>query len=410
MLPPLPFPLLYHWIAIMLPGCFANLDLSPNAIEQKRQQVLSAPDYIDLTSSNPTHQGLLFPPEVLRAAATPYWETRRYTPSPHGALEARAAIAHFYATRTPPLALPPDALYLTASTSEAYGLLLALLADAGDNVLVPGVGYPLIDYLAAIHHIEMRPYQMVSEAGRGWAIDEESLAAQADARTRAVLIISPHNPTGAIVSAPLPVLDHLRLPLLCDEVFSAFPYRIVAAPPLATLHPDLPVFHLHGISKLFALPDLKLGWIALNPAAQAAYGPRLELLNDTFLGASGLIQTMLPTLFAQGMDFVATMAGRVRANLDMALEQFARCPFIEAHAPDGGYYLFPTIHSPNTPARSTIPPDEETLVLTLLDQQHVLVHPGYFFGDLAESHILLSALLEPERFARGVARICAAFT
>src|SRR5215471_17786430 len=106
-------------------GFFADGDLSPNRIEQARQRVAAGAGYIDLTSSNPTHQGLIFPPQILQAAAERYWRTRRYDPDPHGDAAARRAIASYYAARTPPLALRPDNIFITASTSEAYSLLFA---------------------------------------------------------------------------------------------------------------------------------------------------------------------------------------------------------------------------------------------------------------------------------------------
>ncbi|MFL5803716.1 MAG: pyridoxal phosphate-dependent aminotransferase, partial [Roseiflexaceae bacterium] len=322
-------------------GFFADGDLTPNRIELARQRAAAGACYIDLTSSNPTHQGLIFPPDLLRSAADRYWGARRYDPDPRGAPAARAAIARYYAGRTPPLALALDDIFITASTSEAYSLLFVLLAEPGDNVLAPDVSYPLFEYLAAVHHVELRSYAL-GEA-RGWRIDPASLRAQADERTRAVLLISPHNPTGMIVRAALPALARLGLPLICDEVFAEFTYRAPATPPLGALHPELPVFHLNGISKLFALPDLKLGWIALSGPAAARYGARLELLNDTFLGANALTQAMLPTLFEAGMPFVAQMRERLRTSLDMALEMLARSGRLRARVPDGGYYLFPEI-------------------------------------------------------------------
>lgn len=379
-----------------MPGCFTELDLTPNRIELARRRIASGAGYVDLTSSNPTQQGLLFPAAVLHAAAAPYWETRRYQPDPRGLPATRAAVAQFYAQRTPPLHLSDEAIVMTASTSEAYSLLFALLTDPGDNILAPNVTYPLFDYLAAIHRVELRSYRLDEQ--RGWQIDGTSLLAQADEYTRAVLVVSPHNPTGAIVHAPLLTFEHLGLPLICDEVFAPFTYRLPATPPIGTLHPTLPVFHLNGISKLLALPDLKLGWVALNAVAQARYGERLELLNDTFLGANSLIQTMLPLLLERGRDFVQGMVARVRQNLAYALQQFAGCPALMATAPDGGYYLFPRVHGWD---------DEEELVLTLLDRG-VLVHPGYFFGDVPSVHIMLSALTAPEPFAEGIARLCAA--
>lgn len=378
-----------------MPGIFADLDLSPNDLEQARQRRLAAGGYIDLSSSNPTAQGLLFPPELLRAAAADFWGARRYRPDPRGRPEARDAVAAYYAGRSPALAVGRDDIFLTASTSEAYALLFALLADPGDNLLAPNVTYPLFEYIAALRNIELRSYALVEE--EGWRIDGRSLLAAADSRTRGVLIVSPHNPTGAVVAEPLPALSTLGLPVICDEVFAPFAYGLPAVPPLAVFHPDLPVLTLNGISKLFALPDLKLGWVALSGPARAL-AARLELLNDTFLGANSLIQHMLPALFASGGPFVETMVGRVRANLDLALARLDGHPRLAACPPQAGYYLFPAVRGWD---------DEEALALHLLDQG-VLAHPGYFYGEVPGCHLMLSALTEPAQFAAGIERIAAA--
>jgi len=377
-------------------GFLDGEDLSPNAIERARQA--TAGRYIDLTSSNPTHQGLLFPDDILRDASAAYWSNRRYDPEPRGLQAARTAIVQYYAERTPALALDADQIVVTASTSEAYSLLFALLTDPGDNVLAPVITYPLFEYLAAVHHIELRPYAL--DERRSWRIDPTSLRLQADERTRAVLVVSPHNPTGAVQTARLPALRALDLPIICDEVFAAFPYRTATVPPLGALYPDLPVFHLNGISKMFALPDLKLGWIALNDAAHDRFGERLEVLNDTFLSANTLTQTMLPSIFERGRAFTAAMHQRIRESLDMALTMLSGCDVVRVRPPDGGYYLFPEIIGWN---------DEEALTLYLL-KHGVLVHPGYFYGYEQGAHIVISCLVEPTQLRAGIERLIVALS
>ena len=374
-------------------GFFAGGDLTPNRIEQLRITLQGR--YVDLTGSNPTQQGLLFPADVLAAAADGYWSGRRYEPSPRGASAARDAIRDYYAGRSPPVTFDSDDVFVTASTSEAYSLLFALLTEPGDNVLAPVVSYPLFEFLAEIHHLELRPYAL--DEHRSWRIDPASLHAQVDARTRAVLIVSPHNPTGMIIGEPLPALSALGLPLICDEVFAEFPYRAAHTPPLAALHPELPVFQLNGISKMFALPDLKLGWIALNTRARQ-FADRLELLNDTFLSSNSLTQFMLPALFDGGRDFIQTMRERVRDNLDYALERLAGCAALRVQQPDGGYYLFPKVLGWD---------DEEELVLHCL-RHGVLVHPGYFYGYEHGAHLMLSCLTERVQLAVGLDRLLAA--
>ncbi|PDV97700.1 pyridoxal phosphate-dependent aminotransferase [Candidatus Chloroploca asiatica] len=380
-----------------MPGVYDDLDLSPNELELARLHQQASGGYVDLSSSNPTEHGLIFPPQVLQQAAEGFWASRRYAPDPHGSATARAAVAAYYAGRTPALHLELDDLFITASTSEAYALLFALLADPGDNLLAPGLCYPLFEYLAALRDLELRPYQLCEEDG--WRIDEASLRDAVDQRTRAILLISPHNPTGSVIQQPVAVLRELGLPLICDEVFAAFTYAQPHVPPLAALHPELPVFTLNGISKFFALPDLKLGWIALNPPARH-FLPRLELLNDTFLGANSLTQYLAPALFAQGMDFVNAMVARVRANVDLFIATIRQAPQITLRPPDGGYYLFPAVHGWE---------DEDALVLHLL-AHGVLVHPGYFYGEAAGTHLLISALTEPTQFADGLTRLMQALT
>jgi alanine-synthesizing transaminase len=376
-----------------MPGFFDDGDLTPNQIELARLRAAAGPGYLDLTSSNPTHQGLLFPPEILRSAADAYWHSRRYDPDPRGMLSARTTIVQYYAGRTPPLPISTEDLFITASTSEAYGLLFALLAEPGDNILAPAVSYPLFEYLAAIYHVELRAYDL--DEANNWQIDGDSLLAQIDTRTRAVLVVSPHNPTGMIIRTAQAALSQAGLPVISDEVFAEFTYHAPHTPPLGALHPELPIFHLNGISKLFGLPDLKLGWIALSGPARERYGDRLELLNDTFLGANMLTQTMLPTLFAEGWSFVETMRARVRNNLDIAFRLLSDSKHLRVQPPDGGYYLFPGVLGCK---------DEERLVVRLLDRG-VLVHPGYFYGYERGAHIMLSCLTEPAQLIPGIERL-----
>jgi aspartate/methionine/tyrosine aminotransferase len=371
-------------------GFLAGADLTENAIELARR---NAGNYIDLTSSNPTHQGLLFPANILRDASGSYWDTRRYAPDPKGTSAARSVITKYYSHRTPSSALDPDHIVITASTSEAYGLLFTLLTEPGDNVLGPAITYPLFEHLAEAHHIELRTYEM--DESRGWQIDEDSLLDVADERTRAVLIVSPHNPTGMIVQRALPALDQLNLPVICDEVFAEFTCAAPTTPAFHALHPRLPAFVLNGISKMFALPDLKLGWVAMNAPAHAQWGERLEFLNDAYLSANSLTQHMLPALFERGMPFVHSMHSRINESLAMALEILSTCPAIEAHTPDGGYYLFPKVHGWD---------DEEALVLHLL-KHGVLAHPGFFYGNPAGAHLMISCLTEPAALREGLRRL-----
>jgi len=378
-------------------GFFSDFDFAENRIEQEFRKAEKEKDFINLAGSNPTVEGLIFPPGILEKASEPYWSKRKYDPDPKGLASARRVISDYYMGRIPAIELSADNVFITASTSESYGLLFALLTDPGDNLLAPGVSYPLFEHLAAIHHIELHTYDM--DEYNGWQIDDQSLISGVDDRTRGVIVVSPHNPTGMVIREALPALRSLGLPVICDEVFTEFTCGVANIPPFGALHPELPVFHLNGISKMFGLPDLKLGWIALSGNGVRDYEKRLDLLNDTYLGANYLVQSMLPAIFAEGMGFVEQMRSRVRSGIDIALELLSKNNNIKVCRPDGGYYLFPEIKTRK---------DEEELVLHLLKNQRILVHPGYFYDCEQGTHIMISCLTEKGKLIEGIKRIVAA--
>lgn len=373
-----------------------DFDLTPSLLEERRRIAAERPDYIDLSSSNPTLHGLLFPPDILAACAEPYWRGRRYAPHPHGLPAARDAIAAYYARRTPPLTVPPDNIFITASTSEAYALLFTLLARPGQSVLAPLPSYPLFAHLAAMREVRLEPYHLVQDVSGLWAIDADEIQAHYGAGARALLLISPHNPTGHVLTAPLGLTGAAGvMPIVADEVFCEFPYGIESVPPVGALMPDATVFHLNGISKMFALPDLKLGWIAVTGPRAGEYRDRLELLNDTLLSANSLIQFMLPGLFSHGSGFVRAMRARIRESIQAGLDALDTIPSIKSAAPSAGAFLFPSVVGGV---------DEEVLVLRLLDEG-VFAHPGYFYDAGDGCRLMLSTIVEPDRMRAGIERL-----
>lgn len=378
-------------------GFFYDYGFVVNAIEQEFRKSEKNKGFINLTGSNPTHESLIFPFDILRKAAISYMAGRRYDPDPKGLYSARLSISDYYKNRIPSIEIPADNITITASTSESYGLLFALLSDPGDNILAPKVSYPLLGHLAAIHHIELRTYEL--DENKGWRINENSILSEYDSRTRAIIIVSPHNPTGMVIKESVSALDRLGLPVICDEVFAEFSCTAANIAPFGTLHPELTVFHLNGISKMFGLPDLKLGWIAASGAGSINFEKRLDLLNDTYLGANYMTQSMLPLIFLEGMEFIEQMRERIRTGIDLAVELLSQNPNISAIRPEGGYYLFPEIKNWE---------DEEKLVLHLLKSKGVLVHPGYFYDCEQKVHIMISCLTETKKLAEGVKRVIAA--
>jgi alanine-synthesizing transaminase len=359
--------------------------------------------FIDLTLSNPTRAGLDYPDDLLTPLANRRGLT--YAPSPLGALDARRAVAADYARQG--VRVDADRIALTASTSDAYSLLFKLLADAGDEVLVPRPGYPLYDHLTRLDLLTARHYDL--DLHGAWAIDFVSLERALTERTRAVLLVSPNNPTGSFVTRP--ELDRLAdicgprgIAIIADEVFADYELEPGAAARAGRLvgHglqavPDVLSFSLGGLSKSVGLPQAKLGWIAVGGPDRLVAGAleRLELICDTYLAVSTPVQLAAAELLLHGAAVRSQITTRTVLNYRTLQRAVAAVPACRVLPAEGGWYgvlQVPSLES------------EEALVLCLLDEG-VLTHPGYFFDFPRESFLIVSLLPPEPAFADGVARV-----
>lgn len=352
---------------------------------------------VDLTESNPTRCGFAYPePEVLAAVCQPSVLT--YEPDPRGLPEARDALRGYLAAGG--ILVADEQILLTASTSEAYAYLFKLLCDPGDEVLVPSPSYPLLDFLTDLEAVTLRHYPLRFDGG--WRLEVDQLEQVASERTRAVLVVSPGNPTGAFLKR-----DEWRsLQALCaargwavisDEVFSAYPIgtdpeRVVT---VAAEEGEALAFSLGGLSKLAALPQLKLGWLlATGPQALRAEAmARLEVVADSYLSVSAPVQRGLGRLLALSGELQRQVQQRVAEN---------RAQLLAARPAEASWSVVPSEGGWSAILRVPRFPDEESLCLALLDRG-VVVHPGFFFDFPSGSFLVLSLLPRPEEFARGVA-------
>ena len=368
-------------------------DLAANALAARLDAARAAGRLAaDLTEANPTRAGLRWPEEAL-AAALGGPGAAGYDPEPLGALPARSAVAAYLRDRGH--AVPEERIILTASTSEAYGFLLKLLCDPGDDVLVPAPAYPLLDLLAGLEGVAVRRYPLRYDGA--WHVDLPALEEAVGPRTRAVLVISPANPTGAVLSAEdLRALDARcaarGLALLSDEVFAD------AAPrgaPSALAAERCLAFHLSGLSKVCGLPQLKVGWLAAaGPAALVrAALERLEVIADTYLSVSGPSQRALAALLPARACFLGPLRARLAANRAA----------LAARA-GGAFDLLRSAGGWSAVLRIGETVDEEALCLALLDDG-VAVQPGFFFDFGRNGHLVLSLLPMPDAFAAGIERL-----
>jgi alanine-synthesizing transaminase len=412
-------------------------------LERARRE--SGDTLYDLTESNPTRVELPHLGERIGEALAEGGRAR-YAPAPRGLFAAREAIARetsatltamareSSATLTaitressalPAMAressdaggearapeLRADQLLLTASSSESYALLFKLLCDPGDAVLVPEPSYPLFEYLARLEGVRPVPYRLAYDGA--WHVDfasvDEALAGAAG-RARALVVVSPNNPTGSYVkrfelAGLAERCEAHGLAVISDEVFAAYPTGPddTRAPCLA-VEPALAAraltFSLGGLSKACGLPQLKLGWtiVAGPPALAADALSRLELVADTYLSVGAPVQLATPRLLALGAENRRAIAARVAANrarLAAALPAGSPCTLLPC---EGGWSAIVRV-----PATRT----DDAWARALLAEDGVLVHPGYFFDLRGGAFLVLSLLPAPETFAEGVRRLVA---
>lgn len=362
-------------------------------IEDKRR---AGARILDLTESNPTRAGFDFPLEdILPALAQP--PAMLYEPQPKGLRIARQAVAAYYAERG--FSVGAERLHLTASTSEAYSYLFKLLADQGDNVLVPQPSYPLFDFLAALEGVELRPYELGYLHPAGWQIDFDSLERAITPTTRAVILVNPNNPTGSFLkcgerSQLNEICARHRLALIVDEVFSDYAFADDAQRVASLIeNADVLTFVMSGFSKILALPQMKLGWIATNGPAELREEAieRLDLIADTFLSVGAPVQHAAPRWFQLRAGLQQQILRRVKENHEWLRQQSRQTP-CRLLTVEGGWYAALEI-----PRHFT----EEELVLRLLAEDDLLVHPGYFFDFPREAFLVLSLLPPAETFHRG---------
>ena len=350
---------------------------------------------LDLTRSNPTAGGFSYPEVAIRAALSGP-SVLRYAADPRGSGEAREAVAAHHGH-----GLRAEDLLLTASTSEGYALLFKLLGDPGDEVLVPCPSYPLFEWLARLEGLQART--VPSYFHERWHLDLGALESAVGARTRAIVVVNPNNPTGHFLSrsewAGLTELCARQdLALLVDEVFADYALeppvdRLPTA--LDDLDPPCPVFLLSGLSKVAALPQVKLGWIAARGPGSAASLEALAFLADQYLSVSASAQAAAPALLALAPALRGQVLARLRANLAALDEALADRPHLSRLPVEGGWSVL--LRRPALDA-------DDTCALRLLREAGVLTHPGSFFDLPGDGHLVLSLLTPESVFREGLAR------
>jgi alanine-synthesizing transaminase len=354
---------------------------------------------LDLTISNPTRAGLHYnEPEILQSLASP--RSMDYDPQPKGLPSARAAVAAYYQTQHGIQNLDLERLILTTSTSEGYSFVFRLLCNPGDELLVPKPSYPLFEFLADLQDVKLVPYPLIYD--HGWQMDFPSLQKAVSKRTRGVVVVHPNNPTGSYVhpheqeSLNRFCREH-ELALIADEVF--LDYALDRAPRQSFVaNQNVLTFTLSGVSKISALPQMKVAWIATSgpaPHVEAAQA-RLEVIADTYLSMNAPIQWAAPALLDQRKTIQPQLLDRVLANLAELDRQLAQQQSCQRLSVEGGWYAV---------LRVPVTQTDEELAVQLVREGQVLVHPGHFYDFPSDGCLVLSLITPQVEFKEGIARL-----
>ena len=376
--------------------------------------------FVDMTVSSPVKAGL--PIDMDAAVEEACKDFGCWNPDAAGWMSAREAVVEYYRARGGNF--DAGQIILTASTSEAYSILFKAFCDPGDVILTPMPGYPLLDTLAQLEHLECAPYFLKLRRENGpstklrgltkftepaevnakstfrFVLDTDSLLS-APEKAKILLLVSPHNPTGHCVSRSewnevVSFCEQHNLILVVDEVFGDYGFSDDVRRSwtfLADSKPKCPIFWLNGLSKAVGSPQLKLGWMAFY-APEEQFEPiraALEFVEDAYLSVSAPAQALGTALLKQSAAYEAKVRERLLQNWNTLRQAFPSkyCPEVL-----GGWY-----------AAIRLGDDDEELTLRLLREKHILVQPGFFFDFDEDGWVVVSLLQAPETFAEAVLSI-----
>jgi alanine-synthesizing transaminase len=402
----------------------SNWKLAQNRFTTALDEVrASGTKTLDLTVSNPTRAGLHFDEQaILGALASPL--ALDYDPQSKGLREAREAVAGYYRAEHGIIDVDAEQIVLTTSTSEGYSFVFRLLCNAGDELLVPKPSYPLFEFLGDLQDVRLVPYPLIYD--HGWQMDFPSLQESVTERTRGVVVVHPNNPTGSYVHAEeAGMLNSFcrerGLAVIVDEVFLDYGLKTSRDKTSAQEennqgaalcrigqgdglqgsfagNQEVLTFTLSGLSKVAALPQMKVAWVVTSGPRelQAAALGRLEVIADTYLSMNAPIQWAVPTLLEQRKSVRPQLLQRATKNLAEMDRQLAGQTNCQRLCVEGGWYAV---------LRVPVTRSDEELAIELAREKAVLVHPGHFYDFPRDGYLVLSLITPLADFASGFAAV-----
>lgn len=389
--------------------------MSINRIEQTRRKLLSqGKKIINLSSGNPNEWGIFFKNKTVNSFIKKYFASSpAYEPLPFGNYGTRLSLQNFTSPPSPLAVLKgvpkktnqikAENIALTSGTSESYFHLFRIL---NGEILLPRPGYPLFNEIARLSQTNLKWYDLDPQSR--WQINEANLTKNITDKTKAIVLVSPNNPTGTVLNKKslqtvIKIAEQKNLSIISDEVFCEYFFEKGKFPHIMSLKTNVPIYTLNGISKTYALPGYKLGWIMMKNVTEETK-EELERSLDALLSSNQIAQALLPVLLKNGSTFIAKNTQRIKQNRQTMKDIFSQIKDLNYQPCQGGFYTF--IHIKN------LPTDDETFTIKLMEKTGIFVHPGYFYDYDNQDHnnkeniyIVISLLPPPAQFKKYLTQI-----
>lgn len=281
--------------------------------------------------------------------------------------------------------------FITTGASEAIEICLTALLNPGENVLIPEPGYPLYSAIQSKLELVGNPYYL--DESNGWQPDIDDIKSKINKKTRAIVLINPNNPTGAVFSREILeqiveiALKH-RLVVFADEIYDKLLFDNSKHISIASLSQDLPCITFSGLSKNYVAPGFRIGWgiVSGKPKQMNDYVEAINKILRARLCANHPIQYAIPVALDGDQSHLAEMNKALERRRNIVLDKIANLDGIELVPPKGAFYAFPSIDVH----------DDKHFTIELMKETGVVVVPGDGFGQRPGSHHFRIVILPPE--------------
>ncbi|HQQ62552.1 MAG TPA: pyridoxal phosphate-dependent aminotransferase [Pseudomonadales bacterium] len=367
-------------------------DIRGPVLEEAYRMEEAGQRILKLNIGNPAPFGLLAPDEILKDVVYNLPNAEGYSES-KGLFAARKAVMH-ETQRLGIAGVQISDIYLGNGASELIAMALMGLCDLGDEILIPAPDYPL--WTASTSLAGGKPVHYLCDENNGWNPDIADIRSKITDKTKAIVVINPNNPTGALYDKKIleEIVDVARengLIIFADEIYDKILYEDAVHTPMATLATDVLCITFNGLSKTYRLAGFRSGWMIISGAKHLAkdYIEGLDMLASMRLCANVPAQFAIQTALGgyQSISEYIQPGGRLREQRDIAWKMLNDIPGVSCVKPMGALYMFPRLDPAVYPIK-----DDEQLALDFLRQKKILIVQGSGFNWIDQQHFRIVIL------------------